>query len=267
MRLSWPDPLRPPSRIKCCRMRPLGLPSLMLRRASKLFVLVRQPPYRRALRHGVAASTEHDRTPLQHDYRTILDVGANRGQFGLVAMRRFPHASLVCFEPLPGPRATLERVLASHPRLRIVDAAVAASTGRSILHVTRADDSSSLLRTTELQVQQFPGTEIVEELSVATERLDTLIDRAELAAPVLLKIDVQGTELDVLRGAVDLLKKVDTVLVECSFVVLYSGQALADDVIGMLRGQGFSLVDIAAPTTNSGGRVVQADLVFERSST
>lgn len=233
-------------------------------RATKLRALLTEPRYRRALRHRVAASVEHDRTSLRHDYRTVLDVGANRGQFALVAARRFPNATLVCFEPQSRPRAILERVLAGHPRLRVIDVAVAASSGASVLHVTQADDSSSLLPATQLQVDSFPGTAPAGEIPVATERLDVLVPPAALVPPVLLKIDVQGTELDVLVGASALLPAIDTVLVECSFVELYLGQSLASDVVSLLHESAFKLTSIVAPTIDSTGQILQADLLFER---
>ena len=61
-------------------------------RAVKLVAILRHPVYRRALRLGVAASTEHTDTPLPYDYATVVDVGANRGQFALLAATRFPRA-------------------------------------------------------------------------------------------------------------------------------------------------------------------------------
>lgn len=233
-------------------------------RAVKVWRLLAHPEYRRALRFLVAASVEHDRTPLAHDYLTVLDVGANRGQFALVAARRFPQASLVCFEPQDGARRTLGRVLATHPRHRVVPTAVAASAGSSLFHVTKADDSSSLLPSTAYQVDLFPGTQVVGTLRVPTERLDVLVSPASLTAPVLLKIDVQGTEMEVLRGAEGLLAAIDTVLVECSFVQLYEGQAVADEVIRMLHAHGFGLTSVVAPTTDATGQLVQADFIFER---
>lgn len=233
-------------------------------RAVKLRALLAEPRYRRALRHGVAASVEHDRTPLRHDYGTIIDVGANRGQFALVAAQRFPQAALICFEPQAEPRSTLERVMSAHPRLRILDAALAACAGTSVFHITRENDSSSLLRSTALQVSTFPGSQVIDEVTVDTQPLSALLEGDDLERPVLLKIDVQGSELDVLTGATALLDRIDTIVVECSFVELYSGQALADDVIAFLHRHSFRLADLVAPTAAADGRVLQADLVFER---
>ena len=234
----------------------------LVRRGRKLLRLLAIRPYRRALVHGVGAALEHEHTPLPHNLRTVLDVGANRGQFALIAARRWPEARLVCFEPLPHARAVLERVLRRHRRFDVVDAALSDHKGMAQLHVAGADDSSSLLPITQLQVETFPGTEEVSTLQVRTLRLDEEVAPGTIDRPALLKIDVQGAELSVLRGAVGLLPDLDAILVESSFAELYAGQALADDVIRFLHASGFALVAIAGPTRDAKGNVLQADLVF-----
>lgn len=234
----------------------------LARRASELVHLLSVGVYRRALWRGVRAAIEHERTPLPEGLRTVLDVGANRGQFALIASRRWPEASLVCFEPLPEPRRALKRVLRNHQRLRVVDGALSDHRGSGQMHVSRAEDSSSLLPITERQVAAFPGTEEVGTLEVRIGRLDEEIQPGTFERPAVLKIDVQGSELAVLKGATGLLADLDAVLIECSFAELYAGQALADDVIRFLHAHGFDLVAITAPTTDERGALLQADLVF-----
>src|SRR3712207_638198 len=70
-------------------------------KVGKLITILWVASYRAALRHGVAAAVEHHAVPFEHRYLTVIDVGANRGQFALVASHRFPGAVLHCFEPLP----------------------------------------------------------------------------------------------------------------------------------------------------------------------
>lgn len=236
-------------------------------RARKLVAILRVPAYRRALRHGTAAAIEHEADPFRHCFRTVLDVGANRGQFALVAARRFPGVALYCFEPLPAPRRTLERALARHRDLTVIDHAAAAESAEAEFLISRADDSSSLLPVTEVQTRNFPGTEAVRRIMVRTAPLDQLVDAECLTRPVLLKIDVQGTELEVLRGAKDVLDTVDSVLVECSFVELYVGQALTGEIVVFLHDRGFALKAVCSPTADRHGRVLQADLLFERAGT
>ena len=224
--------------------------------------VAREPAYRGALRHGVAAAVEHDAVPFGPVFRTVVDVGAHSGQFALVARRRFPHARLVCLEPLDGPRRRLERVLAGAPGAQVLPLAAAAEDGEAELIVAAADDSSSLLPMTELQTETFPGTGEVGRATVRTARLDSLLAAADLARPALLKVDVQGAELAVLRGAEGILKAIDEVLVECSFAELYRGQAFANEVIAHLGARGFSLAAVCSPVERPRGRLIQADLLF-----
>lgn len=235
-------------------------------RAGKLLRLLPHAEYRRALAGGVAAAVEHERLDLPEDVAIVLDVGANRGQFALVAARRWPRARIVCFEPLPDARRRLDAVTARIPHAAVRPVALAESAGEVLMHVARADDSSSLLPISARQAELFPGTDEVGLLGVRAARLDTEVGPDDLVGPVLLKIDVQGGELGVLRGAVGVLGAVDVVLVECSFVELYAGQPLAHEIIAFLAGHGFVLGGAGLPTTDGRGRVVQQDLVFRRSS-
>ena len=119
------------------------------------------------------------------------------------------------------------------------------------MHVSRADDSSSLLAITERQTSLFPGTEEVRMLEVRTAGSTRRFSPARSTRPAALKIDVQGAELAVLRGATDLLSEVDAILVECSFLELYGGQALADDVIRFVHERGFMLSAMATPSVDA----------------
>ena len=131
------------------------------------------------------------------------------------------------------------------------------------MHLASRADSSSLLPLGSAQKQLFDMDE-AGQLTVAVRRLDAVIDTADLPRPALLKIDVQGFEYETLKGAAGLLSAIDTVYVEASFVELYAGQKLAEDVAGLLEAHGF----VEAGRFNISqkkGRDVQADLLFARS--
>lgn len=234
-------------------------------RGAKLARILSRRAYRHALRWGVAAAVEHEHLHLPVEPRTVLDVGANRGQFALVAAHRWPSARLICFEPLPAAVARLVDVLATTPAsVEVRDVALSDAPGEAKLHVSRADDSSSLLPIGVRQPATFPGTDEVGVIAVRAARLDDEVDDSELDRPVLLKIDVQGGELHVLRGATATLRHVDVVLVECSFVEFYEGQPLAHELVSFLDEHGLVLAGAGMPTTDRTGRVVQIDLVFAR---
>jgi FkbM family methyltransferase len=238
--------------------------STRLRQVRKLWRILREPMYAPALRHGVPAAVEHDNIPYSADFLTVVDVGANRGQFALVAMRRFPRATLWCFEPLPNARAKLQAILASRPNTNVLDLALAAHAGRDELHITRRDYCSSLRSVGTRQLEEFRGAAEIQSMPVRTARLDEVITRDRVTSPALLKIDVQGSELDVLKGSEDILGAFDSIVVECSFVELYVGQALAGDVIAFLATHGYDLHGVHDVAYGIDGACLQADLLFCR---
>jgi FkbM family methyltransferase len=193
----------------------------------------------------------------------VIDVGANKGQFALYARVRFPQADVYSLEPLSGPRRRLAKLFADNGRVHVIAAAAGSAPGTARINVSRADDSSSLLPVTSRQLDRFPGTDTVGQESVQVGTLDRIFEPIELARPVLLKLDVQGFELEALRGAGQVLASVDTVLTECSFVPFYSGQALFEEVREFLRGHGFRLVGGAVSSAHD-RRWEQGDFVFER---
>jgi hypothetical protein len=83
-----------------------------------------------------------------------------------------------------------------------------------------------------------------------------------IQSPALLKIDVQGYELEVLKGCEPLLACFRYVYSECSFVELYQGQALAGDVILYLIDRNFELSGVYGQVEDANRRPVQADFLF-----
>lgn len=234
-----------------------------LRRLRKALMLIRRPAWRRAARRGVAAAVEHCNVPFGPYYATIVDVGAHHGQFALLVRDLYPDADIVCVEPLPDAIDRLRMVHAGDDRVTVLPFAAADTDARRTLHVSHKTDSSSLLPILRPYVVAFPGTEEARIVEVEARPLDAVLSE-DLRRPALLKIDVQGGELEVLRGAVDLLSRVDAAFVECSFVEFYGGQALADEVIGAFLVHGLRLDGVYSVVRDARGRCLQADLLFRR---
>jgi FkbM family methyltransferase len=237
---------------------------VVLRRIYKLIQLMPYPIYRRGLWFGVGATVEHAKFLASHRFRTIIDGGANKGQFALAVIKHYPDAKIIAFEPLSQPAELFEKVFAGVLNVALVRAALGNSEGLVDIHVSRRDDSSSLLPIGKLQSQVFPGTETHAVEKVRVTRLDCIIDVKELLHPVLLKIDVQGFELEVLKGAERTLREIDGIYVELSFMQLYENQPLSWEVINWLRERGFVLTGVYHLAMDSSGRAVQADFYFTR---
>lgn len=236
----------------------------LLHKGRKFARIVRDPAYRRGLRFGVAAAVEHEAMLRSIDAATIIDVGANRGQFALAARARFPEARILSFEPLARPGAVYRRVFAGDTRATLVPVALGVSDGWAELHRSRRDDSSSLLPIGPLQRTVFPGTDEVTVEKVPVRRLDSVLRNESLAHTVLCKIDVQGTELDVLRGLGETIARIDLIMIELSFVPFYTGQSLFSDVDAALRGAQFTLDRLYAADVDSNGTTLQTNALYRK---
>jgi FkbM family methyltransferase len=235
----------------------------MVRKARKLKVLVTQTHWRHGLRSAVAATVEHDALPLRHDLGTVIDVGANKGQFSLYALARFPSAHIIAFEPLLGPREQMARMLQGEKRVEVLPFALGETEGEVDMHLSAREDSSSLLPIGGRQVSNFPGTQEVGTTRAEVRTLDSVLADRELKRPALLKIDVQGFELSVLRGAEQTLSVFDQILVEASFIELYDGQALFPAISHHLEAHGFGLISGRISASDGSGRWLQGDFLYE----
>jgi FkbM family methyltransferase len=205
---------------------------------------------------------EHAQVPFRQDIKTVIDVGASYGQVARFALHRWPDAAILCFEPLPAASAELRSLPAD--RVTVNNVALASEASEGELHVSARSDSSSLLPIGRRQVAEFPGTHETGSITVRKERLDAVLSSEGPARPALLKIDVQGAELEVLEGANDALERIDSVYVECSFVELYEGQPLAGQVVEFLYRGGFQFRGVYNISRDPEGNCIQADLLFDR---
>lgn len=243
-----------------------GFLARRLRKLIKLLRLLPNPVYRRGLRYGVGAAIEHRDIVGPLSLASVVDVGANVGQFSLLVRALHPDARIVAFEPLPDAAARYRQVFHDDRNAILHEAAIAPEKGRATMHVSASADSSSLLPISERQSELFPGTEEVGTTDVAAGPLDGFVDPGELAAPAMLKIDVQGFELEVLRGSAALLAAFAYVYVEASFEALYEDQALFDDVAAFLESEGFSEAGRYNVAHTVEGAPIQADFLFRRAN-
>jgi hypothetical protein len=131
------------------------------------------------------------------------------------------------------------------------------------INVAAQDDSSSLLPIGAAQSQIF-GTVLRRREAVRLLPLSKVIERTDVVAPALLKIDVQGFELEVLKGCDNLLDAFETIYLECSFIELYNGQAKAANVIDFLHERQFALGGVFNQCIDVRHGPVQADFLFRR---
>ena len=191
---------------------------------------------------------------------SIWDVGANRGTWTKLAVSLFPGIPIIAIEPIPKLYTSLSALRL--PDVRSFQMALGASSGEGELHVTDNLDSSSLLSPTSLLESHYG----VRETALApcrVVRADTLIQSEQLPQPSLVKLDIQGFEIEALKGFGDTLSKVRYLIVELSFAEQYQGQRTASEVIAWLNEQGFVLSALSIDCA-TGIRLFETDALFER---
>ncbi len=194
--------------------------------------------------------------------RVIHDIGANVGTWTLLAKTFFPKAEVHAFEPLEAHRGRFMQNTAALEAVHYHAVALGEAQSAGTLQVTSFSDASSLLPLTDEAEKQWHLT-TVEEVRVPIMRLDDLVAEGKVSPPDLLKLDVQGYELGVLKGATECLRHARAVLTEVSFREFYKGQCRFEDLTEHLTAQGFRLHALGHGTL-LGRPLVQADALYLR---
>ena len=239
---------------------------LLLVRLKKLFFVLRYPRLMKALMQDQLFATVEHEMVIGTRFVTIVDVGANKGQFALACRVLSPTSNIISFEPLPNAADNFEKFFHDDQKVKLYRSAIGPFKGQELMHISARDDSSSILPMGEGQTTFFPGTQEVGTANVEIGPLDSFVRPPDVVSPALLKIDVQGYEYEVLMGCESLIQNFDQVYCECSFVELYTGQKLADSVIDWLAKKGFRLSGVYNVAYDQDGKAIQADFLFDRSA-
>jgi FkbM family methyltransferase len=202
----------------------------------------------------------------EHAISLVLDVGAGQGLYSLDLRGGGYDGRIVSFEPLIASYLLLKQRAEADSDWLAMQLSLGAHDGECLLNVASNLVSSSLLPMAERHLEAAPYSAYSGHQKVHVRSLDHLA--AEFVKPddrVLLKMDVQGYEKEVLKGAARVLGRVALVECELSLCTLYSGQPLLPDMAGYIEGLGFQTVSLADEFMEPGGtRVLQMNGLFER---
>ena len=193
--------------------------------------------------------------------QTIVDVGVLEGTPALYDA--FPEAKLILVEALPMYEESCRRLVAGRSESEIHMCAVGANDGSTVIHYYPGRPATSSL----LERNKDRGLEVI-EIDVPLRRLDSLLSGSEFRGDALLKIDVEGMELEVLRGAVHLLPRIKYIIAETSISRRHKNSYRFADLVGFLAEQGFDLYDALRLTRSNAmtpGALIM-DAVFINSS-
>lgn len=236
----------------------------MFKKLNKIIQLLGNSIYRRAAFKGTAAGIEHEAVLKTLNCKTVIDIGANKGQFALAARKCYPNARIFSFEPLSKPAAIYMKVFSDDSNVKLFTVAISNESGKTEIHISHREDSSSLLPIGDKQNEMFPGTYEIGTEIIAMKRLNEVLNADELIEPVLMKIDVQGFEMNVLKGSTELFNKIKYIYSECSYIELYKGQALFPEISEFLQSFGYRLSGEYNTSFDQSGKSIQSDFLFSK---
>jgi len=195
----------------------------------------------------------------------IVDVGAHRGETYQVFRTHFPDASLHLVEPFPASMEALHSVSKGDEHCSLHDFALSKQNGTTTLFVNDSDATNSLYPLEENAAKnwQVASLQEREQISVEVKTLDDLAKENGIETIDILKLDVQGAEMDVLLGAQRLLnaKKIHLIQMEHIVESTYQTQQPLHSYLEFLTDKDYRLVDFYKPIRRN-GKLLQFDLLF-----
>ncbi len=200
------------------------------------------------------------------DVDMVLDVGASIGHYGNWIREAGYRGSICSFEPLSAEFSRLQRAAAEDPLWDCRQLALGAEPGTAEINVAGNSQSSSLLPMLERHEQAAPSSVYIGTETVDVSTVDAIWDEVvgDAKRP-FLKMDVQGFELEVLRGAEQSLSRLHGIQAELSLVPLYEGGPLWLEMIHFMLEHGFHVAGLEAGYADpNSGEMLQADGIFIR---
>lgn len=183
--------------------------------------------------------------------RTIIDVGAHEGTWSALAHGMFPGADLILVEPQPNKVARLKDFARSIPNARFENVLLSDRPGKTVTFY-QAESASSIHR----ELSNLP----MEPIQLVTTSLDDVVRNA--LEPFFIKLDVQGSELEVLEGGRQTLHRANLLQLEVALLPYNKGAPTLFEVISYLDSNGFVPFDVAGLIRPTGAELVQMDLLF-----
>jgi FkbM family methyltransferase len=196
----------------------------------------------------------------------IFDVGANRGDVTQKYNLLFPDSKIFAFEPFPDHAQIFRSNFSLRKNIELHEMALSNIVGTLDFHVNKSSDTNSLLKSTKIGASSDEQCRTQSKITVNVNTLDNFCKERNISNIDILKLDVQGSELNILQGANDLLsqRKIKLIYTEAYFKEQYENQPLFFQICEYLLKRGFYLEDIYNPYYNQ-QQILWCDALFVHS--
>lgn len=194
----------------------------------------------------------------------IIDVGANSGQFSKVASHHYPEAKMDVFEPLPNLYPKVAKMFERNKNITTHNLALGNESGTIKFNQNEFGHISSILDISTDNVH-YPKGKASNEINVEIKTLDSVSAYEQAGkGKSLLKLDVQGYELEVLKGGDKTLKNLDYILIEANLEQLYTNQPTFTEVNNYLNSKGFELTGMLDFNLGFQNKYIEIDLLYRK---
>lgn len=170
---------------------------------------------------------------------TVIDIGANEGQFAQQAREIFPSAVIHSFEPIKPVFEKLKKNLSADPNTRLYNFALGDIEGEVEMYINDFSPSSSILELDKAHLDNYSHATKTSKETITVNTLDSILTPGSVKSNILIKVDVQGYEDKVILGGQNLFKSATVAIVETSYKMMYKDQKLFEDIYGLMTGLGF----------------------------
>jgi len=200
---------------------------------------------------------------LNSNIQTVIDIGANIGEFTLIFAELFPEAAIYAFEPLPDCYIELVKRTQYYNSVNSFNIGLGSKKGKVSIHKSSWHPASSFREMNPLHKENYPHSADHEEVQVTIDTLDSILQPNSLNMNILIKMDVQGFEDQVIKGGLTTFHEASIVIVEISFVELYKDEPLFHGVYSLLSSLGFEYMGSLKQSVNKyDDSYLQADCIF-----
>jgi len=193
----------------------------------------------------------------------VIDIGANVGQFALDLRHSGFHGQIFSFEPISEIFTSLEKNSTSDPNWNVVNLGISNIQGNQEIHVSGNDAlSSSFLKINENHVSSFANSDTKRIELVKTDTLLNVLKEFGISPEnSLLKLDVQGLELSILKSLDNLVSAFPIIYLELSLTPLYEEEADFIEILNYLKSHGHRVVDVFRGEVHRNMRLAQIDAI------
>ena len=232
-----------------------------LNRIIKFCKLLKNKTSLKGLFHNIAANIELENLVKNLDFETVIDIGSNKGQFILLIEKLFNDKVIYSFEPIYEVLEKQKKFFKYKKNLFFYNIGLGDKKSKRLLNITNRTDSSSFLKVNQNEYRNHDYI-IKEEREISVNTLDEVLKNEKIKEPILIKIDVQGLELEVLKGSINFLKKTKYIVVEVSDKEIYQNQSTQMEVNNFLKKNEFKILKENLPIKIKNIDSYQKDILF-----